>query len=108
MINLKALAIASKGWEKAKPFPHFVIDNFFDKDIALSLEKDFPDFDNEVWHEYGNAIEVKKVCNDTANSFDGLYAIMKKMIENTEFRENVIDIIDQTFDENSNDNEKDT
>ena len=33
---------------------------------------------------------------------------MKKMIESTEFRENVIDIIDQTFDEKSDDNEKDT
>ena len=64
MINLKNLKNASNGWEKAKPFPHFVIDNFFDKNIALSLENDFPDFDNEVWHEYGNAIEVKKVCNN--------------------------------------------
>jgi hypothetical protein len=53
-------------------------------------------------------IEVKKVCNETAENFDGLYTIMKKMIESTEFRENVIDIIDQTFDEKSDDNEKDT
>ena len=53
-------------------------------------------------------VEVKKVCNETAENFDGLYTIMKKMIESTEFRENVIDIIDQTFDEKSDDNEKDT
>lgn len=53
-------------------------------------------------------LEVKKICNDTASNFDGLYTIMKNMIESTEFRENVIDIIDQTFDEKSDDNEKDT
>ena len=53
-------------------------------------------------------VEVKKVCNETAKNFDGLYNIMKKMIESTEFRENVIDIIDQTFDEKPDDNEKDT
>lgn len=64
MIDYKKLKIASKGWEKAQPFPHFVIDNFFDERIALSLEKDFPDFEDDVWHEYGNAIEIKKVCNN--------------------------------------------
>jgi hypothetical protein len=72
--------------------------------LIKHLEEYFQEWDlNE-----DEKLEVKKVCNETAKNFDGLYDIMKKMIESTEFRENVIDIIDQTFDEKTNDNEKDT
>jgi len=28
------------------------------------LEQEFPDFDDILWHEYRNAIEIKKVCNN--------------------------------------------
>jgi hypothetical protein len=73
-------------------------------DLIKHLETFFQEWElNEA-----EQVEVKKVCNETAKNFDGLYDIMKKMIESTEFRENVIDIIDQTFDEKSDDNEKDT
>jgi hypothetical protein len=30
-----------------------------------------PDFDSDIWHEYGNAIEVKKICNNW-NAFPSL------------------------------------
>ena len=74
------------------------------ENLIKHLEEFFQEWDlNEE-----EKVEVKKVCNDTAENFNGLYTIMKKMIESTEFRENVIDIIDQTFDEKPNDNEKDT
>ncbi len=64
MINIDALKNKSKLWKDAKPFSHIIIDNFFNKEIAKNLEKEFPNFDNNIWKEYGNAIEVKKVCNN--------------------------------------------
>ena len=64
MINIDALNHAAAEWQEAKPFPHFHVDNFFELNIAEQLEADMPDFDSNVWHEYGNAIEVKKVCNN--------------------------------------------
>ena len=29
------------------------------------MEQEFPDFDDILWHEYRNAIEIKKVCNNS-------------------------------------------
>ncbi len=46
------------------PFDHIVLDGFFDQDVARKLESEFPDFESDVWHEYHNAIEVKKTCNN--------------------------------------------
>ena len=48
MIKINKLAKASLGWRKAKPFPHVIIDNFFDTKIAKQLESEFPDFDNKT------------------------------------------------------------
>jgi hypothetical protein len=76
--------------------------------MSDNLIKHLEEFFQEWELNEEEQVEVKKVCNETAKNFDGLYDIMKKMIESTEFRENVIDIIDQTFDEKSDDNEKDT
>ena len=64
MINSIALKNAAKEWLDATPLPHFYVDNFFELNIAEQLEAEMPDFDSDIWHEYGNAIEVKKVCNN--------------------------------------------
>lgn len=64
MINIDGIKNAAVGWRDVAPFPHFVVDNFFDKHVAETLEFDVPDFDSDIWHEYGNAIEIKKVCNN--------------------------------------------
>jgi hypothetical protein len=64
MINTDALKNAAAEWRDAKPFPHFHIDDFFEPNIANQLEAEMPNFDSDIWHEYGNAIEVKKVCNN--------------------------------------------
>ena len=64
MINLDALMDASVKWQEAKPFPHFYVDNFFESNIAEKLETDMPNFNSDIWHEYGNAIEIKKACNN--------------------------------------------
>ena len=64
MINLDSLKTASENWLANKPFPHFVVDNFFELEVSNRLENEFPNFDDNVWCEYENAIEVKKVCNN--------------------------------------------
>jgi len=64
MINLETIKKVSTNWFENKPFPHFVVDDFFEIDIAKDLENEFPSFDDKVWHEYGNNVEVKKVCNN--------------------------------------------
>lgn len=71
MVNLDAIIEASINWSKNKPFPHFIVDEFFDAGVARDLEKEFPDFADSAWHEYENAIEVKKVCNNW-NAFPSL------------------------------------
>lgn len=63
MINYEALERCANGWLNAKPFPHFVVDNFLDEDFAKILEAEFPDFDSSIWQKYSNAIEEKKLSN---------------------------------------------
>jgi hypothetical protein len=50
-------------FQSAEPFNHVVIDNFFEPAIAEGLAADFPGFDSDVWAEYNNPIEIKKLCN---------------------------------------------
>ena len=50
-------------WNISKPFNHFVIDDFLRNDVITDVVKEFPDFDNESWKLYNNAIEIKKLLN---------------------------------------------
>tara|TARA_B110001450_G_C17534601_1_gene446036 strand:- start:75 stop:857 length:783 start_codon:yes stop_codon:yes gene_type:complete len=63
-INEISIKEAGFNWLESKPFPHFIVDNFFAPEVAKSLEEEFPNFDSSIWHEYGNAIEIKKTCNN--------------------------------------------
>jgi len=63
MINKNILAKSLKNFYKNKPINYCVIDNFFEKRIALKLEKEFPNFSSNIWHEYNNPLEIKKTCN---------------------------------------------
>ena len=47
----------------SKPFSHVVIDNFLKSDLINAVAEEFPDFNNENWKTYNNAIEVKKILN---------------------------------------------
>lgn len=51
-------------WGSLAPFPHLVLDNFFDDELAHQLASDFPPYGSPVWHTYDNAIEVKKTLNN--------------------------------------------
>lgn len=50
-------------WAAAEPFNHLVIDDFLALDVAEEVASEFPDFDNDAWRLYNNAIEVKKLLN---------------------------------------------
>jgi Rps23 Pro-64 3,4-dihydroxylase Tpa1-like proline 4-hydroxylase len=49
---------------KHEPFTYGVIDNFLPHDLAKNLAKEFPDFNDEVWFNYKNQIEDKKLLSD--------------------------------------------
>ena len=63
-LNEASLAESIKSFKGQKPFDHCIIDNFFIDEIAYGLENEFPNFDDDVWHKYDNAIEIKKTCNN--------------------------------------------
>ena len=62
IINLEAIDKVGSSFLNAKPFPFAVIDNFFKDNIALELEKEFPEFDESVWHEYNNPWKSRKLA----------------------------------------------
>ena len=59
-IDWRALAAT---YRQAAPFPHVVIDDFFEPDVAAALEREVPPFDDPMWMEYSNPIEEKRVLN---------------------------------------------
>lgn len=60
--HIEVEAFASS-FRAGKPFHHVVIGDFFEASVAEALAKEFPDFDSEIWSEYNNPIETKKLCN---------------------------------------------
>ena len=64
IINFESMEKMGSSFLSAKPFPFVIIDNFFKPNVAKELENEFPSFDDNVWHEYNNPLEIKKTCND--------------------------------------------
>jgi hypothetical protein len=50
-------------FKAAQPFPHVVIDDFFEPDLAQALERDIPAFDDPGWWQYSNPLEEKRALN---------------------------------------------
>jgi glucan-binding YG repeat protein len=46
------------------PFPHIVIDNFLNEELAIELSNEFPDYKDEKWYYYDNPLENKKANNN--------------------------------------------
>lgn len=63
-VNTQALKDRCVGFKDAKPFSYAVIDDFLSPQLADALEAEIPAFDSDVWHEYLNAIEIKRTCNN--------------------------------------------
>ncbi len=45
-------------------FDYKIIDNFLTKEKAQEIEKEFPDYNSNVWFEYNNPLEIKRTCNN--------------------------------------------
>lgn len=64
MINFGHIQMLAASFLESEPFPHIVVDNFFEESVARALADEFPKFDDEIWFEYQNAIELKKASNN--------------------------------------------
>jgi Rps23 Pro-64 3,4-dihydroxylase Tpa1-like proline 4-hydroxylase len=49
---------------ETSPYDHAIIDNFLSEDFAKSLSNEFPDFNDDIWFNYKNKIEDKKLLSD--------------------------------------------
>lgn len=48
----------------AKPFPHVVIENFLQNDIAHAMSDSFPSVSDHSWYSYCSPIEVKRAMDN--------------------------------------------
>lgn len=62
--NLEQIADQKTEFLNADPFPHLVIDDFLDQDLAKHLEADFPKRGDERLFVYKNPLEDKFALND--------------------------------------------
>ena len=62
-ININKLNNSLKNFNKGRPSPYVVIDNFLKNKIAKKIEKEFPNFTDKELHEYRNYCEIKKSTN---------------------------------------------
>jgi len=46
------------------PFYHHVIDDFFNEEKAITISKEFPNYNSDAWFCYNNPLENKKSCNN--------------------------------------------
>jgi len=63
LINFNNLEKGLRKFKNEKNFPYTVIDDFFSKNIAAKLEKEFPNYKDKKLHVYNNYCEVKKTLN---------------------------------------------
>ena len=63
-INFNNLNKPLNSFNSKKPFSYAVVDNFFKKNIAIKLSKEFPKYNDKSLHEYNNYCEVKKSSNN--------------------------------------------
>ncbi len=92
-VNMESLQAAARDFGGGEPFDHAVIDDFFLPEVAAALEAEFPDFESDVWHQYRNAIELKKTCNNS-NAFPALTYRVFDHLNSPEFIGAVSDLLD--------------
>lgn len=80
MFNFGDLNILKDQWKQSKPFPHVVIDNFIDIDLANKASQEFPNFNDDFWYEYENPLEIKKACSDWNRFPPSIYKIFFNLL----------------------------
>ena len=58
---------ARASYAGAKPFPHVVLDDFFDPALLDLIVSEFPGPDEIKWHRFDNAREIKLAANSDAS-----------------------------------------
>lgn len=59
-----------------QPFPHVIIDNFFENSVASAISNEFPSYEDSAWRNYNNAIENKKLLNHWDKFPKTIYQVM--------------------------------
>lgn len=73
------------------PFPHFIIDDFVDVEIAKKLSEEFIPFDSKEWFVYDSPLEVKKALNDWYHFPPETYQFFQ-YLNSPEFLNSLIDL----------------
>lgn len=60
LFNSDSAEELSKGYQKAQPFPHIILDHFFQEEILKKVLSEFPRIDQLEWHHYNNEKEKNK------------------------------------------------
>jgi len=63
-ININKLNNSLKNFNKGRPFPHVIIDNFLKNKIAKKIKKNFPNYNNKQLWVYKNYCEIKKATDN--------------------------------------------
>jgi len=64
MINIEILKKGIEEYRNSIPFPHLVMDDFLEGDLAAKLSHEFPAIDDASLFNYSNPLEKKSALND--------------------------------------------
>jgi Rps23 Pro-64 3,4-dihydroxylase Tpa1-like proline 4-hydroxylase len=79
MIDCARIGEQMAGKKDVVPFDHWVIRDFFPRDLAETLESEFPDYDDSRWFSYDNAIERKKALNQWSFFPSFTYRVLQEL-----------------------------
>ena len=68
-INQKKFIKSLKNFNKQKPFPYVVLDNFLKKDVAIKVKKNFKNLEEKKLWSYNNFCEVKEIMYPGQNKY---------------------------------------
>ena len=74
---------ALKEYSESVPFPHLVIDEFFDLDLASEIAAEFPNYEDHSLDVYSNAIEEKRVINHWSKFGKSTYSAFSYLCSNS-------------------------
>lgn len=73
----------SHEFKSATPFNHVVIDNFFENDVARTLSRNFPNYEDDSWKGiYNNPIEIKKANQSWSHFPVEFYKVFHRLLSN--------------------------
>ena len=80
LINFSSLEKEAKKFKLKKPFNYCIVDNFFKLSFAKKLESEIPNYSQDIWHGYNNAIEYKKLTNNWNHFNENTYSTFAYLV----------------------------